>query len=107
MRIRPAGIVMAALAVASSGMQADERIANAHGDCAMPMTGFFRMADLAKNGHITRAEWMKMFNLIDQNHDGVLDAGEIAAFEQNGMMMTQQMMLRDSQHRPASLRQTP
>lgn len=102
MRTLCAGFAAAILAAASLCVHADERIPNAHGNCAMPMRGFFRMADLDKNGNISHAEWLKMFSLIDQNHDGVLDTREIAAFERNGMAMTQQMLLPGSRKAPAA-----
>lgn len=106
MRTRCFGFIAAILAMISLCVHAADRIPNAHGDCAMPMRGFFRMADLDKNGDISHAEWLKMFSLIDQNHDGVLDTREIAAFERKGMTMTQQMMLPGSRKAPAAATQS-
>jgi hypothetical protein len=102
MRTRCSGFAAAILVTVGLCAHADARIPNAHGNCAMPMRGFFRMADLDKNGDISRAEWLKMFSLIDRNHDGVLDAREIEAFERNGMAMTQQMLMQGSRQAPAA-----
>ena len=52
-----------------------------------PVVAWFQQADANKDGHIDRAEFRvdaeKFFNVLDRNHDGVVDDAEVNYYETN------------------------